>query len=86
MSSNIDNFKLYYSKKQQLRKMIIKNDHLFIEHYKEDTVFIIKTIKSLTQSGIENYTNLADYWMKITNQVNCPKREKQYLICFLSLR
>lgn len=78
----IYNQKLYHSKKQQLRKMIIKYDHIFIEHYKEDTIFIIKTIKSLTQSGIENYTNLANYWMNTTNQVNCPEKREALLNMF----
>lgn len=46
------NQRLYHSEKQQLRKMVIKYNHLFIEHYKEDTVSIIRTIKNLTQNGI----------------------------------
>lgn len=76
------NQKLYRSKKQQLRKMIIKYDHIFIEHYKEDTISIINTIKSLTQSGIENYTNLANYWMNTSNQVNCPEKREALLNMF----
>lgn len=78
----IYNQKLYRSKKQQLRKMIIKYDHIFIEHYEEDTVSIINTIKSLTQSGIDNYTNLANYWINTSNQVNSPEKEKALLNMF----
>ncbi len=69
------NQKLYHSKKQQLRKMIIKYDHLFIEHYKEDTVSIITTIKKLAQGGLDNYTNLAEYWMQTANQVNSEEKK-----------
>ncbi len=76
------NQKLYSSRKQQLRKMIIKYDHIFIEHYKEDTISIITTIRSLTQSGIENYTNLANYWMQATDQVNCPEKKEALLNMF----
>lgn len=76
------NSKLYSSEKQQLRKMIIKYDHVFIDSYKEDTVAIIKTIKDLTQSGIENYANLASYWMQITNQVNCEEKKQALLGMF----
>lgn len=72
---SIYNQRLYHSEKQQLRKMMIKYDHLFIEHYKEDTVSIITTIKKLAQSGVENYTNLANYWMQTTNQVNSEEKK-----------
>lgn len=76
------NGKLYDSPKQQLRKMIIKYDHIFIDSYKEDTVSIIKTIKGLTQSGIDNYANLVSYWMQTTNQVNSEEKKKALLGMF----
>lgn len=72
---DIYNKKLYHSPKQQLRKMLIEHDHLFIQHYKEDTVSIIKAIKNLTQKGIDNYTNMADYWMQTSQQVNSEEKE-----------
>ena len=76
------NQKLYNSPKQQLRKMIIKYDHLFIQHYKEDTVSIIKTIQGLTQEGIQNYTNLVNYWIQTTQQVNCDEKKNALLNMF----
>jgi len=76
------NGKLYDSQKQQLRKLIIKYDHIFIDGYKEDTVSIIKTIKGLTQSGIDNYANLVSYWMQTTNQVNCEEKKQALLGMF----
>ena len=76
------NGKLYDSQKQQLRKMIIKYDHIFIDSYKEDTVSIIKTIKGLTQSGIDNYANLVSYWMQTTNQVNSDEKKQALLGMF----
>lgn len=69
------NQKLYGSKRQQLRKMIIKHDHLFIEGDKEDTVFIIKAIQKLAQNGVKNYTRLADSWMRTTHQVNSDEKK-----------
>ncbi|MEA5084773.1 MAG: AAA family ATPase [Lachnospiraceae bacterium] len=74
--------KLYHSSKQQLRKMIIKYDHIFIESYKEDTVSIINTIKELSQSGIDNYPNLVNYWMQTTGEVNCPEKKQALLNMF----
>lgn len=76
------NQKLYNSPKQQLRKMIIKYDHLFIEHYKEDTVSIIKQIKNLTQSGISNYTNMVSYWMQTTSPILCDEKRNALLNMF----
>ena len=76
------NQKLYDSPKQQQRQMIIKYDHLFIKHYKDDTVFIINTIKKLTEKGIDNYTNLVNYWLQNTNQVNCDEKKAALLDMF----
>lgn len=76
------NRKLYKSDKQQRRKMIIRYDHLFIEHYKEDTVSIITTIRKLAQHGIINYTNMVNFWMKTTNQVNCVEKKTALLNMF----
>ena len=76
------NGKLYDSPKQQLRQMIIEYNHLFIKHYKEDTVSIISTIKSMTQNGINNYTNMVNYWMQTTNQVNCDEKKTALLNMF----
>lgn len=76
------NQKLYSSHKQQLRQMIIKYDHIFIKHYKEDTESIIDIIKNLTQSGIGNYTNMVNYWMQTTNQVNCDEKRTALLNMF----
>ena len=76
------NQKLYHSEKQRLRRMVIKYDHLFIEHYKDDTVSIIKTIKGLTQNGIDNYTNMVNYWMQTTNQVNSDEKKAALLNMF----
>lgn len=78
----IYNNNLYNSPKQQLRKMVIDRNHLFIKHYKEDTVSIIKTIKDLTQNGIDNYTNMVSYWIQTANQVNCDEKKAALLNMF----
>lgn len=76
------NEKLYTSEKQQLRKMVIKHNHVFINSYEEDTISIISTIKKLTHSGIDNYYNLANYWMQTTGEVNCPEKKQALLNMF----
>ncbi len=80
------NQKLYSSSKQQRRKMIIKYDHLFIEHYKEDTVSIINTIKNLTRSGVNNYTNMVNYWMQTTSPVLCDEKKNALINMFSQSR
>lgn len=79
---SVYNEKLYNSPKQQLRKLIIKYDHIFIEHYKEDTLAIISAIKRLTQNGIENYTNMVNYWMQTTGVLLCDEKKDALLNMF----
>lgn len=74
------NRKLYTSEKQQARKLIIKNDHIFIESYKEDTVSIIKTIKNLATSGVENYSNTVKHWIQNNDYSNISDEKKTSLI------
>lgn len=77
------NARLYNSAAQQRRKMVIKYDHLFIESYKDDTVSIIQTIKGLTISGIDNYTNWARNWIRTTDHViDCEEKKKALLEMF----
>lgn len=76
------NDKLYSSNRQQLRKMVIKYDHILIESYKEDTVSIIQTVKSLTGHRIDNYVNKVNYWLETTDQVNSDEKKKALLEMF----
>lgn len=72
------NSKLYKSKKQQNRKLIIEKDHIFIEGYKDDTLFIIKSIKQLTLKGVDNYINSARHWI-YNNSYNISEEKKKSL-------
>lgn len=74
------NKRLYDSTKQQLRRMVIKYDYIFIEGYKEDTVTVIQSIKNLVQCGIDNYANMASYWLENDNKVECKGEKKQALL------
>lgn len=74
------NGKLYSSSKQQSRKLIVKNNHIFIENYKEDTVSIIQTIKNLTASGVENYSNMVKHWLQSTDYQIDSEEKKTALI------
>ena len=76
----IYNRKLYDSPKQQARKLIIKNGYIFIESYKDDTVSIIQTIKSMTDRGIENYSNTVKHWVENQDYSNISDEKKTALI------
>ena len=80
----IHNARLYNSPTQQRRKMVIKYDHIFIENYKDDTVSIIQTIKGLAASGIDNYSNSADNWIKTTDHIIDSEEKKKALLAMFA--
>lgn len=74
------NEKLYDNEKQQARKLIIKNDYIFIEGYKDDTISIIRTIKNITQAGIDNYSNTVKHWIENQDYSNVSDEKKTALV------
>jgi len=74
------NNRLYDNEKQQSRKLIIKNNYIFIENYKDDTVSIIQTIKSMTAGGIENYSNTVKHWIETQDYSDVSDEKKTALI------
>lgn len=77
---NVYNSRLYKNRTQQARKLIIKNDFIFIESYKEDTVSIIQTVKSLTTNGIPNHANTAKHWIDTQDNSDLSDEKKDALI------
>lgn len=75
---NIYNKKLARTKKQQARKLIIDKGYVFIEEYRDDTISIIKTIKELTQRGVDNYSNTVKHWIN-NNDYNISEEKKKAL-------
>ncbi|MGN0649163.1 MAG: ATP-dependent RecD-like DNA helicase [Oscillospiraceae bacterium] len=61
------NGKLYSNSNHQARRLSIKNNHIFIDSYKANAVSIIQRIKNLTNSGLDNYSNFAKYWLQQTD-------------------
>ncbi|MBR6983114.1 MAG: AAA family ATPase [Ruminococcus sp.] len=74
------NNKLYNNDTQQARKLIIQNDFIFIESYKNDTISIIQTILSLTTNGIDNYSNTVQHWIETQDHTNVSEEKKSALI------
>lgn len=77
---NIYNSRLYHNHTQQMRKLIIKNGYIFIESYKEDTVSIIQTVKSMTSNGIPNHSNTAKHWIDTQDNSGMSDEKKEALI------
>lgn len=77
------NGKLYNSEKQQARKLIVKNNYIFIENYKEDTITIIQKIKSLAENGVDNYSNTVKHWIQSSDyQIDCDEKKTSLINMF----
>ncbi|MFA6815669.1 MAG: AAA family ATPase [Lentisphaeria bacterium] len=69
------NEKLYT--KHQARKLVVKNNHIFIKSYNDDTVSIIEKIEGLSESGVNNYSNAVKNWLQKTDyQIDCGEKKK----------
>jgi hypothetical protein len=70
------NDKLYYTHRED-RKLVIENNHIFINSYKNDTNFIIDKFKELAKSGIQNYSNSVRAWLSDPNHgVDCDEKKE----------
>lgn len=76
----IHNGKLHTSEKQQARKLIIRNNHIFIKNYKDDTIAVIQKIKDLTSGGIQNYSNMVNHWLQNTDYQIDSEEKRAVLI------
>lgn len=74
------NNKLYDNARQQSRKLVIENNHIFIKNYEEDTISIIQTIRNLSADGIENYSNGVNHWLQNTGYQIDSEEKKTALI------
>ena len=59
------NQELYF--KHGHRRLETFKEHIYIDGYEKDTLEIIKRLKKLSTSGIGNYTNSVDSWLKLSS-------------------
>ncbi len=65
---------LYY--KHTNRRLKIYKDHIYIEGYAEDSASIIKRLKELSSSGIDNYSNSVEYWLQsAAYNIDCDEKK-----------
>lgn len=58
------------------RSLMIKNGHVFINGYKNNTQFIITKLEDLAQDGVQNYSNSVDSWLNEPNHgVDCAEKK-----------
>ena len=66
-----------YLPKHNHRKLENFNDFIYINGYEKDTLDIIKKLKELSSSGISNYSNSVDSWLKSSAyQIDCEDKER----------
>lgn len=72
---------LYY--KHAHRKLDIYNNHVYIQGYAADSAGIIKRLKDLSSSGIDNYSNSVDFWLKSTTHgIDCVDKKSALKLMF----
>lgn len=71
----IYNNRLY--EKHQDRKIEKYKDFYYIKGYEKDTVKIINRLKSLSLSGVANFSNSVEAWLKTTSHcIDCPEKKE----------
>jgi hypothetical protein len=80
------NSALYY-KHRPFSKLVIKNNHIFINEYKEDVKYIIDEFKTLANVGIQNYAAAASAWLNEPNNgVDCDQKRTALINMFENSR
>jgi DNA replication protein DnaC len=78
------NAALWY-KHYENSKLVIENDHIFINGYKNDTCFIISKLENLAKSGVKNYSDSVKAWLSESNHgVDCNEKREILIRMFES--
>ena len=66
---------LYY-KHREKSKLVIQNNHIFINGYVDDTRFIVNKLKELAETGLQNYFSSVKSWLEKPNHgVDCVQKK-----------
>lgn len=70
------NSKLYDNPRHQARRIEERNRHLFISGREHDTVEIIEKLMSLSEDGVQNYSDYVDNWLASGDHpVDCEEKK-----------
>lgn len=61
--SNADDYNSRLYRGHPHAKILISNDHAFINKYDDNVYNIIQKLKTLTETGVEGYTAIVDSWL-----------------------
>lgn len=76
---------LYY--KHGGRSLESYKEHIYIREYAENSVSIIKKLQGLSSSGIDNYTNSVEFWLKSSSyEIDCAEKKAALKQMFESSR
>jgi energy-coupling factor transporter ATP-binding protein EcfA2 len=68
-------------------KLVIETGHIFINGYKNDTLFIIAELEDLSKSGVQNYSNSVRAWLSEPNHgVDCDEKKEALIRMFENSR
>lgn len=57
-------------------RIVIENDHIFINGYRNDTHFIVTELEDLAKDGVQNYSNSVRSWLSESNNgVDCDEKK-----------
>ncbi|MEK8021781.1 MAG: ATP-dependent RecD-like DNA helicase [Candidatus Parabeggiatoa sp.] len=68
-------------------KLVIENNNIFINGYKNDTLSIIAELKELAKNGFQNYSNSVRAWLNEPNHgVDCDEKKEALIRMFENSR
>ena len=75
-SINLYNNRLYIGHREN-RRMILKNDHVFIKGYENNIAYIIEHIQGYVNEGMEGYSGIVNKWLnENSNRIDDPLKNK----------
>jgi Cdc6-like AAA superfamily ATPase len=67
---------LLWYKHHHESKLVIENNHIYINSYKENTIWVLEKIKELSKNGVQNYSASVTEWLTDTpNEIKCAEKE-----------
>lgn len=69
------------------RRLENYKDHIYIDGYAEDSVEIIKKLREISSSGIDNYLNSVEYWLQSSAyNIDCDEKKTALKQMFINSR
>jgi Cdc6-like AAA superfamily ATPase len=64
-------------------KLVVEKSHIYINSYKENTIWVLEKIKELSQTGVHSYSASVTEWLTNTYYIiNCEEKETALIQMF----